>query len=184
MNSYYISILYSILGVVTPCICKFLYDRNTIHAKTIKTFKLKLSQEHNKARKLTNEECDDYTFFPSKFADRLIVVDIDAHKTTINSNDIDVFFNTLSDLNKHSFVFFKKHYCELTEDLKKCKYAISENGNCELILLQTILESDMCKIEFLDILWFRLAFKGRYIKYMHKFKLLMYKISNNVWWIR
>lgn len=138
---------------------KPLYERNIAYYKIIKEFRHKLPRHQNQATQLSVEEVDKNLLLP-KSAKYVTVLNTSTHKPNLSELEIDLFYNKINDFN-FSFVFFKSHYKEYTNNINRLR-PTGSRGDLDLIVLQRILQDDpLHPLRPFDILIYHLKWKYR-----------------------
>lgn len=157
----------------------WLGKRNSEFKKLVTDFQKKLPPKNKRAKELTDEEKEKRPFLPAS-AKHITVLDTTKHEITISPNDIDVFYNELENFN-FKFVFFHKHYKSIINNLKRFNPK-SENKNFDAVMVQEIL--DKSKISFFDVLWYKMAIKGRVLSKVYKFRMYKFNKTKNPKWLK
>lgn len=156
----YISAIPFIPGLI------WLYKRNNSFAIISNDFILKLSPNNKRERIITDEDIDNHPILSKMQSLKSITgIDTSTHKTSINQNDIDSFFNKINSFD-YRFMFFKKHYQTIVSNLNRYNNAESVDKNFDLIMIQRILDDS--KLKFIDILSYKIVEKYKIIKFRYK----------------
>jgi adenine-specific DNA methylase len=139
----------------------FLYKKNQSYKKVISDFYELLPQRNKKATEIKS------TWFPFR------VFNLSTHNPSISQNQIDSFFNRINNFD-YKFVIFNKYYKSYTKNLNRFDNAKSTPGNNDLFMIQEIIEQSIIDgkmpIDFIKIIWYKLAIKVRFIGLKYKFK--------------
>lgn len=158
----------------------FLYKKNIGYSKLINYFKDNLPRSDKKAKEITDEEKKKMGLHNS-YLKHFKVLNLSPHKSTVSESDINLFLNKIEHYN-YTFVIFHKHYKSITKNLKRFKKVEAKDKNFDLVMIQEVLDS--VKLGFFEILWYKLAIKGRFKKYTNKFRFYMWNKTKNNRWIK
>lgn len=118
---------------------KPIYDKHVAYYGIICDFRDKLPRHQNQAKKLTTDQIRERPYL-GETAKHVNVVDTSTHKTNITEADIDLFYNKINNFD-YRFMFFRSYYLESTKNFNRFNPK-AQNGNFDLIVLQTVLKDD------------------------------------------
>jgi len=164
--------------IVLPLIAWFI-KKNQKFTVLIKEFKDKLPPKYKRASRFTKMDAPESEVI-SPLGNQLTLITVKTHDVSIDENTIDEFYNKLESIN-FNFVIFAKHYKSIIYNLGRFK-PTSKSGNFDIVMVQELL--DKVKIDFFDILWYKLAIKSRILTLNYKLKMFMFTMTKNYTWLK
>jgi len=115
------------------------YRKSNSYYKLISEFRIKLPRPQNQAKRLSDKEIEENPSLPDSLK-HIAVYDLSTLKTSLNEQELDMFFNAVQEFD-FSFMLFKKYYKRHRANILRLKPNIDQKS-VDWIVLQKVLQED------------------------------------------
>lgn len=115
------------------------YRKSNSYYKLISEFRIKLPRPQNQAKRLSDKEIEENPFLPDSLK-HISVYDLSTLKTSLNEQELDMFFNAVQEFD-FSCMLFKKYYKRHRANILRLKPTTSQRS-VDWVVLQKVLQEE------------------------------------------